>query len=62
MDNEKRFTCVDTQHTGDFADLNTAAACLAGWWDVNAGRTKLEELEVGDQCIDDDGDTWERIA
>lgn len=62
MDTEKRFTCIDTSHIGDFIDLSISAACLAGWWDVDAGRTKLDALELFDSCVDDDGDTWERIA
>lgn len=37
-------------------------ASMMGWDDPGVGEQALNALAVGQQCEDEDGDTWERIA
>lgn len=36
-------------------------AAFLGWGLEHVGYAVLDQLEVGETTIDDDGDTWERV-
>lgn len=37
-------------------------ASMAGWNRSSAGLAALKPLKVGEKVVDEDGDTWERVA
>ena len=42
-------------------DFTIYEASFLGWTLTPVGYEVLDQLEVGETTIDDDGDTWERV-
>lgn len=65
MDNEKRFKCNATTAPQDIDDavcVGFAISIAAGDEDRGDVRARFDALEIGETLVDEDGDTWERIA
>lgn len=66
MDNEKRFKLAhisdDDRIRFQGQEHPLLMASSMGWLYPSVGREALEALDVGETLIDQDGDTWERIA
>lgn len=52
---DKKFTILGVTY-------NLDQAANIGWDDPAVGADELDALEIGETLIDEDGDTWERIA
>lgn len=62
---EKKFTCgaiCDNHSLDDAVCIGFAIAIGRGTEDRDDVRTRFDALQIGETLIDEDGDTWERIA
>lgn len=57
----KRFRCSNDQGNVYGHDPYIGTAAFLGWFLSEVGYEVLDQLEVGETTIDDDGDTWERV-
>lgn len=57
----KKFYSTSKQELAGKGEFGQALAATLGWGISHVGYEVLDQLEVGETTIDDDGDTWERV-
>jgi len=58
---DERSFKLTNELTGEVSYAGIGRASYLGWELAAVGYEVLDQLQVGETTIDDDGDTWERV-